>query len=125
MRDEYEFRQGRLANPDDDYPFNTPKFDDPHRVVVRKEGREIGQLSWSPRHGEITDVFVDKEHRRKGIAGGMFSHAAHISSQFDTVPPPHHSPHRTAEGDAWARAVGGNLPEQQPYTRQFNNLWNE
>lgn len=124
MATEYEFRKGKIADPSEPYPYNTPNFDDPHRVVVNEGDRAIAQLSWSPRHGEISDVFVEKNRRRQGLATQMFKHAAHISSQFDDVPQPRHSSRRTQEGDAWAKAVGGELPEHQPYTRQFNNLWN-
>jgi len=126
MKDfDFEFRQGKTADPSDDYPYNTHNFDWPHRVVAKQGNTPVAQLSWKPRTGEISDVFVEKPLRRQGLATEMFKRAHHFSSQFEGVVSPRHSEHRTEEGDAWAKAVGGDLPERTPHTRQFNNLWNE
>lgn len=113
---EYLFERGELAD----------KKPIPHRVVAQEGDETIGKLDWSPAEsGHIVDIFVEKPFRRRGVATGMFKHAQHISSQFDDVPAPTHNSSRTEEGDAWARSVGGTLPERALYKRQFNNIWNE
>lgn len=122
---EYEFRKGNVANPEEKYPYNLPQFDEAHQVVAKRETTPVGQISWSPRHGEIKDIFVEKPFRRQGLATELFRQAHHMSTQFDGIPVPQHSEHRTEEGDAWARSVGGEVPKLKPYKRQFNNLWNE
>jgi len=70
------------------------------------EGK-VGHLIWHP-EGEIQDVQVSEPHRRKGVATGMYEHAKRLK-----VKPPEHSEFRTEEGDAWARAVGGHIPEME------------
>lgn len=122
---DYEFRKGKVASPDEEYPYNLPQFDWSHQVVASHENRQIAQISWKPRSGEIKDIFVEKPYRRQGLASELFRRAHHMSTQFDDVVPPRHSEHRTEEGDAWAKAVGGEVPPLTPHTRQFNNLWNE
>ena len=113
---DYTFQRGE-ANEEDQVP---------HRVLAQEGGQVIGKLDWNAtKSGQIADVFVEKPFRRRGIATEMFKHAQHISSQFDDVPPPTHNDRRTDEGDAWARSVGGVIPQKTEYRRQFNNLWNE
>lgn len=94
----------------------------PHRVVAKEGDRVVGKLDWKK---DIQDVFVEKPFRRQGIATGMLNYARELSSQFEGVLPPEHSEHRTEEGDAWARALGDDVPELKPYKRQYNNIWNE
>ena len=67
----------------------------------------IGYLRWSKRGGLIQDVSVTPEHRRKGIATALFHHAKGLAANSaGEIPEPRHSPVRTPEGTAWARAVG-------------------
>lgn len=78
-----------------------------HHAVIASHPEEgqIGHLVWHP-EGEIQDVHVNEPHRRKGVATGMFDYAKKLK-----VKAPEHSELRSEEGDAWARAVGGNIPE--------------
>lgn len=121
---EYRFQRGATFE-NEAYPNNLPQFDAPHRVLAEKEGTTVGQLSWKPRTGEISDVFVERPFRRQGIGREMFRQAIHLSSQFEGVLAPKHSEHRTEEGDAWANAVGGEVPSLTPYKRPFSNMWDE
>lgn len=94
-----------------------------HHVVQAKHGDDIiGELHWHhtkitpeplsqrPLPGVIADVGVDAEHRRKGVATGMWNYA----NSLDVEPKPMHSPSRTPAskggGDPWAKAVGGKRP---------------
>ncbi len=120
---EFVFTRGEVADPKQAYPYNTRHFDEPHRMLANKEGSTIGHVSWSPREdGSITDVFVEASYRRQGIASELFKRATHLSSQFSDVPTPVHNSRRTASGDAWAKAVGGNIPELEPYERS-GGIW--
>jgi GNAT superfamily N-acetyltransferase len=81
-----------------------------HRITAHDgEGNQVGTLEWSSEDDEIKDVYVAKEHRRKGIAKAMYHLAFKLSSEYN-VYPPEHSESRSPEGDAWAKAVGGYVP---------------
>ena len=71
-----------------------------------ESGELIGHLRWDSEHGEISDVEVDTEHQRKGVASGLLNYARRVS-QEQGFPEPVHSNLRTHAGDAWARSVGG------------------
>ncbi|WP_425592352.1 hypothetical protein, partial [Dermacoccus nishinomiyaensis] len=49
---------------------------------------------------------VHPDHRRKGLATEMWQHA------LSAGVPIKHSPRRSDSGDAWARSVGGDLPDR-------------
>lgn len=120
---EYVFTRGTVADPTQRYPYNTRNFDKPHRVLANREGSTIGHISWSPREdGTITDIFVEAPYRRRGVASELFNRATHLSSQFLDVPSPIHSTRRTAAGDLWAKSVGGDVPELEPYERS-GGIW--
>jgi hypothetical protein len=56
--------------------------------------------------GEIDDIKVNHEHRRKGVATAMYNYA--VASGIE--PAPEHSPARSIAGDAWARTTSGYVP---------------
>lgn len=66
-----------------------------------KVGDVVGYMRWNKENGRIEDITVDREHRRKGIATGMWNHAKNLD-----VTPPKHSPVRSPSGLAWSEAVG-------------------
>lgn len=55
--------------------------------------------------GEIDRLKVRPDRRRQGIATALWDEG----QKYD--PAPRHSPYRTQEGEAFARHVGGPLPE--------------
>lgn len=65
----------------------------------------ISEMVWD-KDGTITSMGVHPEHRRKGVASAMWSHARGMGV------PLRHSSERSDAGDAWARSIGGNLPER-------------
>ena len=76
------------------------------------EGREIGRLRWWTVGGAVSDVAVSPNFRRRGVATGMWNEAYRLNAQDPDIVSPSHSSSRTDEGDAWARSVGGELPER-------------
>lgn len=72
----------------------------------------MGKLSWSPDGGRISDIHVPEYARRNGVATAMYNHAMNLG-----VGVPEHSEQRTDEGEAWARSLGEELPERDPYFR--------
>jgi len=72
-------------------------------------GNNAGSMEWSKSSGQIEDLLVHPEARRQGVASHMWDLAQQVSKEART-PAPQHSPERTPDGDAWAKAVGGKLP---------------
>jgi GNAT superfamily N-acetyltransferase len=77
----------------------------PH-VAASVGGKRVGELVWATGYhhpfdninGQIQDVQVDPEHRRKGIATGMLQYARGIDSSVK------HSPDQTEDGQEWAES---------------------
>jgi hypothetical protein len=73
---------------------------------------EVGRLSWINEGGTIADIGVRPDYRRRGVATGMWNEAYRLNDVDPDIVSPTHSSNRTDEGDAWARSVGGELPER-------------
>jgi len=69
-------------------------------AVHPKTGESIAYMRYHKKTGEIQDVSVDKEHRRKGVASGMFSHGKAIAAAQGIVEPSR-SGVKTDEGKVW------------------------
>jgi GNAT superfamily N-acetyltransferase len=79
-------------------------------VTAHHKGKQVGYLNWSM-GGHIFDINVDPEHRRKGVATGMWNHALAQGGKYDEslrmeVSNVEHSEHRTREGEKWAKSTG-------------------
>jgi hypothetical protein len=72
---------------------------------------EVGSMLWNARG--IRSIDVMPERKRQGIATGMWNEGHRLASEVQRIPKPTHSSIRTAQGDKWARAVGGRLPRRQ------------
>ena len=83
-----------------------------HTVVAKIGDEEVGDMLWNAER--IGGLGVQEEHRRKGIATGLWNKAKEVAKQNKDIPKPRHSPERTDAGDAWARKVGGKLPPRVP-----------
>jgi GNAT superfamily N-acetyltransferase len=71
----------------------------------------LGSLKWDlGADGDIAGLDVRPDARRIGVATALWK-AAHALSAQQGWPPPRHTTDRTDDGDSWARAVGGSLPE--------------
>lgn len=86
-----------IAYPGDVNPEEAPEAD-------------VGMMEWFKNNGRVSELFVGKEFRRKGVATGMWNEAKRISKENPEIPEPRHNPQRSRKGDAWARSVGGDLP---------------
>jgi GNAT superfamily N-acetyltransferase len=87
------------------YTLRVDKTNDDHLIKAYKgQDGPVGVLKWDATTGETRDVQVEPEHQRKGLATAMWNHAKEVA-------PIRHSGTRTPEGDAWAKTVGGKLPE--------------
>lgn len=64
---------------------------------------------WTPKGGFIQNIDVPTPLRRKGAATDMYELAKAAAAEAG-VDAPVHSMHRTDEGDAWAKKVGGEVP---------------
>jgi hypothetical protein len=69
----------------------------------------------------IQHIQTHSEHRRKGIATAM-DRLANFANGRDGGQPIGHSKERTSMGDAWAKKVGGALPEKTPYFAVHKSL---
>lgn len=86
-----------------------------HRVVAENEFSDyVGELEWYPRGNRaISNIFVEGNYRRGGIATGMWNYAHEIAKTTRGVQPPKHSADRTNDGEAWARSVSKRLPQRR------------
>ena len=89
-----------------------------HKVVAETNtGNYAGEMEWHSRSdNRISNLVVNEEHRRQGVATGMWNYAHEMAKTTRGVKPPTHSSDRTDEGEAWAKAIGGNVPERTANT---------
>jgi hypothetical protein len=78
--------------------------------------QDKGSFYWTPDGGFIQHIDVPTNIRRRGAATDMYE-IAKAASAKSGVDAPEHSMHRTDEGDAWAKKVGGQLPERSKFLR--------
>jgi GNAT superfamily N-acetyltransferase len=94
-----------------DYSFYKPLKR--HRVEIKDDsGKTIASMEWMNDDGQISHLDVKPEYRRKGLATKLFQKARELSEKDDSIASPQHSPMRSEDGDAWARAIGGNIPDR-------------
>ena len=84
----------------EDGRLNVPMF----RIEAKAGDVVIGRMLWHKSNGDIEKLWVATSFRRQGIATAMWR----LSQTFEM--PAKHSEWRTNDGDAWARAIGGELP---------------
>jgi hypothetical protein len=110
---------GVLSNYQFSFHPNVKQFgDNVHEVHVQDPAYKgpamyggVGYMEIHPESGVIYDVVVNEQHRRKGVATAMWDLAHSIHQAMpDKYPKPVHSAIRTDKGDAWAHAVGGDVP---------------
>ena len=85
-----------------------------HRVVAEDRSDYVGELEWFSRgNNHISNIFVEPNYRRQGVATDMWNYAHEIAKTTRGVQPPRHSPDRTDDGDAWAKSTGKRVPKRQ------------
>lgn len=71
-------------------------------------GTYLGQMMWTQFH--VRDIQVVERYQRLGVATALWHEAQRLAAENPDIPAPRHSVARTESGDAWAKAVGGDLP---------------
>lgn len=116
----------RYAVPTGDKPYgsNTTHFGlntagvtlESHAPDDGKASDVLGHLHWSSNSGQILDVHVSPQFRRKGVATAMLKAARDVAVKTG-VPSPVHSDDRSDMGDAWAKSTGEPLPKRLKINR--------
>jgi ribosomal protein S18 acetylase RimI-like enzyme len=96
------------TGPQFQYLYNSQH--DEHEVSAIDDSGTIGHLRWDDSDGEISSLRVADNRRREGIATALWE-TAHEEAEDRGITAPEHSSRRTEAGDAWARAVGGRVPD--------------
>ena len=78
------------------------------------KGLVVGTLQWHPKTGDVNWVRTHQDYRGLGVATTMWEKANKLSADTG-IKAPKHSKHRTEEGEAWAKQVGGEMPLRSPY----------
>jgi len=78
------------------------------------KGLVVGTLQWHPKTGDVNWVRTHQDYRGLGVATTMWEKANKLSADTG-IKAPKHSKHRTEEGEAWAKQVGGEMPPRSPY----------
>lgn len=74
----------------------------------------VGTIQWHPKTGEVNWVRTHQDYRGLGVATTLWEKAKKLSADTG-IKEPKHSKHRTEEGEAWAKKVGGALPGRAHY----------
>ena len=83
------------------------QYSDIHEGYASLDNKEVGSIEWFKDDGTVRNIEVDKEHRRKGIATGLWNSAHEFSKNKGLQTPKHDSYGITHAGLPWAEAVGG------------------
>jgi GNAT superfamily N-acetyltransferase len=84
--------------------------DDTHRIDVFNSSGAVGYIEWGNEDGEIEKVFVGRPYRRQGVGTHLWDLAVEWAMKNNAVEP-EHSSGRSKEGDAFARSIGGYIPD--------------
>lgn len=82
-----------------------------HAVTATREGEQVGEMGYKRSGGSVGFIHVQEEHRRTGVGRGMWAVARAMHDLLGTAEP-EHSHTRSDTGDAWAKSVGGYLPQR-------------
>lgn len=78
-----------------------------------------GHMQWHPVTGELHDLFVEANVRRRGIATEMWKFAHKVAKNAGGTVAPRHSTNRTNDGNSWAKSVSRNVPRRK-YRMYYN-----
>lgn len=76
----------------------------PWTIEAHHNGERIGYLEGA---GEVNDVWVHPDYRRKGIASAMYRKATQLGMTHSTM--------RTDEGEAWAKSTPDYFPRNSRF----------
>lgn len=80
------------------------------RIDIFNNAGAVGYIEWDVDDGEIQKVFVGKPYRRQGVGTYLWELVEKWTSE-NNMTEPEHSSKRTFEGDAWAKSIGGHIPD--------------
>jgi len=75
--------------------------------------QQRADASWPVQPGEISDVWVREDHRRRGLATFMLGYGRAMAESDPSITTPVHSSHRSTVGDKWAQSTGDPLPKRR------------
>lgn len=81
-----------------------------HRIDLMNKKGAVGYIEWDMDSGEVEKVYVGTPYRRLGVGTHLWELAVDWAKEHDQVEP-EHSSRRTKEGDAFARSIGGHIPD--------------
>lgn len=84
--------------------------DDLHRIDLSNKSGAVGYIEWDRDDGVVSNIFVGKSYRREGVGTYLWELATDWAEENDANPP-EHSTARTKDGDAFAHAIGGHVPD--------------
>lgn len=73
------------------------------------KGIVLGNIQWHPKTGDVNWVRSHENYRGLGVATTLWEKATKLAADTG-IKAPVHSKHRTDQGEAWAKAVGGEMP---------------
>jgi predicted N-acetyltransferase YhbS len=87
-----------------------PGDEEDHAVTAHETAHnsQVGLLTFDSKTGHVTELSVQPEYRRKGVATGMWTHAKRNANI-------QHASTRTLAGDAWAKTTGDYVPPRHPH----------
>lgn len=88
--------------------------DTPNRNSATGKGLVVGRIQWHPKSGEVNWVRTHENYRGLGVATTLWEKASKLSADTG-IKAPKHSRHRTEQGEAWAKSVGGAMPPRAHY----------
>lgn len=81
-----------------------------HRIDIFNNTGALGFIEWDIDSGEIEKIFIGDKIRRLGLGTHLWELAKDYAEEHD-LSEPEHSSRRSREGDGWAQAVGGRVPD--------------
>ena len=84
-------------------------------------GLLVGHLVLTPQPWTVLMVQTHPAYLRQGVASSLYRHASALLGGIE------HGWRRSVHGDAWAKSVGGELPENSPCAMQHwvFSLWDQ
>lgn len=81
-----------------------------HKISVFNNSGAVGYIEWDTDSGEVEKVYVGEPFRRLGVGTYLWELATEWAEKNDEVAP-EHSSRRSEAGDAYARSIGGRVPD--------------
>jgi len=84
-------------------------------LIAMEHAAPAGYLVWDNDSGLVLDLWVRDDRQRLGVASALWE-MAQRTAEANGWHEPLHAGDRTEDGDAWARSLGGELPDRTEAT---------